>query len=90
MSLIAPIKDPEAILSYAIDWAFLLQDGETITSQTVTAVGGTVSNVTLVGSIVRWLLSGGVAGKQIVVSVTVVTSMGQKDKRSLLVPVHKL
>lgn len=88
MSFSASVKDPQAVLDYAMDWSDWLQDSEVIMSQNVTAEGATVSGVYLIGNVVRWRLAGGQAGRTVPVKITVSTSLGQIDERTVFVPIQ--
>jgi len=73
----APPKDPQATLRHGINWADWLQNGETITAQSITAtVGITVDQVTQA-------TGGGTAGADYVVTCQITTSQGRIDERSV-------
>ena len=84
------IKDPDAVLDYAIDWGIdatdpYLEDGETIVSSTFTIVEGTVvkesEEFVLTGLATVWL-SGGTLGERCTITNHIVTSAGREDDRS--------
>ena len=79
------IKDPQAILDYAVDWTGWLQSGETITDAEWAIPPG-ITQATPAPSVeggrcVVWL-SGGTAGTTYRVVCHVTTSMGRQDDRS--------
>jgi hypothetical protein len=85
-SFTAPAKDPSAVLRHAMDWTAWLDPGETITAQTAVAspAGLTVDQVGQLAGVVSWRVSGGVLDKNYTVTVTVTTSAGRSDQRSVL------
>lgn len=85
------IKDPSAVLDYATDWSAWLAASETITgAPTVTVPTGIVlqSGAVVTGGLVVFFLSGGTAGAQYTVSVTIATSQGRTDTRHLTIIVN--
>lgn len=80
------LKDPAAVLDYAVDWGRWLDEGETITDHTVTATPGIVVDTTgeADGKVTAWL-SGGTAGNTYTVSYAITTSAGRQDERSITV-----
>ena len=81
------LKDPVAILEYGFNWRNWLQDGETISSYSVTVPDG----ITLVtssndGQIVKAKLSGGTLGTTYSVSYQISTAT-RTDRRTLAVKV---
>lgn len=88
-SLTMPIKDPDAVLDYAIDWSDWLQSGETIstsawTVQTGLTAGSTGNN----GTIASIWLSGGTAGTTYTATNRITTNQGRTDDRTLRIPVE--
>jgi hypothetical protein len=84
----APTKDPQATLRHGVNWADpqapWLQNGETITAQSITAtVGITVDQVTQANGVVSYRISGGTAGADYVVTCQITTSQGRIDERSI-------
>lgn len=79
----APPKDPAAVLDYAFDWSTWLEDGESIVSHAVEASGATVDSDSRAGAVVTVWLSGGSADTQAIVGVTVATTAGRTDRRSV-------
>lgn len=77
------LKDPEAVLDYAVDWSDWLQSGETISSYVVTVPTGITkaSDQQAAGIVTAWL-SGGTAGANYDVGVKIVTSLGRTDERT--------
>ena len=85
-------KDPAAVLDYSFVWcgdednASWLEDGESISSHTVTVAAGlTKDSDTENGGIVTLWLSGGTAGVDYIVSCLINTSMGRTEERSILI-----
>lgn len=91
-SFTAPPKDPQATLDYGMDWSRWLGEDEEIVAQQVTATGDlpiTLARIEPGGKEVAWRLSGGEAGEDYFVTVRIDTSSGQRDERSLRVPVRE-
>lgn len=83
-------KDPQATLRHSIDWSGWLQEGETITAQSVTAPTGiTADQVAQADGVVSYRVSGGRAGKDYVVTCQITTSQGRIDQRSMLYQVRE-
>lgn len=82
-TFIAPLKDPSARLDHAMDWTDWLQNGETITAQTVTSASATITSVAQSSGIVTWRIAGGTLGQGVIVTVQVTTSTGRIDERSV-------
>jgi len=84
------IKDPDAVLDYYFDWTDWLDDGETISSRTVTVQSGLTkaSDAESGGIVVAWL-SGGTVGTTYTVACKVVTSDGRTDERSMHIKVQQ-
>ena len=86
-SWVIPKGDDEA-LDYGIDYADLLEDGETISASTWTvAVGLTAGATGVIGSVAFQWLSGGAAGESYDVDNIVTTSVGRIFERSFRVQV---
>lgn len=82
-------KDPRAKLPVAIDWSeWIAQEGTSISTSEWTATGLTVSAPTLVGSLSRCLVEGGVAGTAYDLRCTITCANGAIDSRSLRVVVR--
>lgn len=83
------LKDPAAVLDYAIEWAEWLPPGDTLTGSTWTAETGIdITDDTQFSQTraVVWL-SGGTAGTKYRVTNHVTTSGGRQDERTLLIQV---
>jgi len=82
------LKDPDAVLDYAMDWATWLGDGETISSHTVTVDDGLTkdSDSESDGIVTIWL-SGGTINTTYNIAVEIVTSSGRTDERTFRVMV---
>lgn len=82
------LKDPEAVLDYAVDWSSWLQATETIQSYTVTVPQGITndSDSENAGIVTMWL-SGGSAGTTYDIEVKIVTSLARTDERTFQVKV---
>lgn len=88
-----PTKDPQAVLDYATDWSAWLQEGEAISSATVTTTGDLVVNpsphaMAIEAGVVTYWLSGGSLGLH-AVTCHVITSMGRQDDRTLTITVRE-
>lgn len=85
------VKDPQAVLDYAIDWSGWLAEGETVSSFPVTVdTGLTVAQpATHSAGVVTVWLSGGTAGKTYTVTSHVVTNQGREDDRSIRIRVDE-
>lgn len=88
------VKDPDAVLDYAIDWTDLLVDGEAITSDQwdITpvennglALGATASE----GPLRSAFVSGGRRGRIYRLRNRVLTSAGRSDDRSILIRISE-
>lgn len=81
-----PVKDPNEVLDYEIDWAtYRLQSGETISSSTFSVVEGDVvidSDSDLAGVTKVWL-SGGTHGTACLVLNRITTSAGRTYDQSV-------
>lgn len=85
------MKDPSAVLDYAVDWTGWLAEGETIGSFPVTVDAGlTVAQAAThsAGVVTVWL-SGGTAGKTYTVTSRVTTNQGRTDDRSIRIRVEE-
>lgn len=83
-------KDPDARLDYAWDWSAWLEDGETITSHTVTVESGDVvidgTPQEAAGVVTAWLEAGTTRS---VVTCHIVTSEGREDDRSRTITIRE-
>lgn len=84
------IKDPDATLDYTFDWSSWLEDGETISTQTVTTPAGiTEDSVAASTSAVTVWLSGGTAGTtySIACKITTDNSPQRIDERTIKIQI---
>ena len=82
------LKDPDAILDYAFDWSAWLQDGESISTYTITAEDGiTVDSYSQADGVVTVWLSGGTVGTNYDVACKIVTSYNRTDERTMTITV---
>jgi hypothetical protein len=91
-SFIADRKDPSAVLRHEMDWTDWLADAETISTEAVVSsvpAELVVDQVTEASGVVAWRVQGGTARKNYTVTVTITTSAGRTDQRSLLYPVRE-
>jgi len=84
------LKDPSAVLDYAIDWGRDYLDGDTLTASdwVVVPSGLEIISSTFDTQISQLTLGGGVAGGVYRVSNHVTTSDGRQDNRSLVIRVE--
>lgn len=88
MSTFTRIKDPDAVLDYAVDWSDWLADAETIDTIAVAVDEGDVeieaspAASETDGVVTAWV-SGGTDNTQAVVRYRVTTSDGRTDDRSI-------
>jgi hypothetical protein len=90
-SFTAPLKDPQAILDYEMDWTAWLGAGELLVqpAQVAAPDGVTITFERIEeGKFVRWRMGGGVAGDDPLVTITIDTNTGQRDERTIRVPVR--
>lgn len=86
------VKDPDAVLDYAMDWSDYLEAGEVIAdSQWVTlpADGLPPSGASVDGAVAQVTLGGGVTRTVHVVTNRITTSLGRSDDRSLTIYVQE-
>lgn len=78
------VLDPNAVEDYAFDWTGWLEQGETITTASVTADDGglTITNVTNANGVVSYRVSQGVLGTEQRVTCHVVSSLGRADDKT--------
>lgn len=88
----APPKDPADIEDYGWVCTAWLGESETITAQTVVADSAdiTVSGVTAVAGVVRWRVTGGIAGQNYRLTLRVTSSAGRRAERTVMIPVRDL
>lgn len=84
------IKDPDAVLDYAVDWSAWLASGETITASTWTVDTGLTKNSDThsTTATVAWL-SGGTVGVSYLCVNHITTSAGRQDDRTLTIVAHQ-
>ena len=88
MALKFPAKDPQAVKDYALDWAAMLETGETLlTSSWAVAPSGqlAIGLHPIVGSVATVWLSGGTDGTSYTLTNTITTSRGVTDERSVTI-----
>lgn len=89
------LKDPEAVLDYAIDWgAQYLGQGDLLADSSWSVEPDEPGGVTVVGSLFGDSVStvqagGGVAGRLYRLANRVVTQSGRTDERSIMLRVEK-
>jgi len=78
------VIDPNAVDDYKFDWTGWLQQGETITAQTVTAddAGITVTLVSQTAGVVSYRVSAGTVNTDQRVTCHVTTSSGRQDDQT--------
>ena len=78
------IKDPQAVLDYAVDWSTWAGTDTPVTATwQVTPTGLTIASTVLAGDIATVWLSGGTAGTAHTVTCHVTTAEGREDDRSI-------
>lgn len=88
------LKDPQAVLDYAIDWgAQYLGDGDALADSSWAVLPDEVDGVAIVGStfgdrITTVNVSGGIAGRIYRLANRVVTQSGRVDERSVVLRVE--
>ena len=84
------VKDPDAVLDYAIDWSAWLPEGDTINTSTWTVpVGITADSDTHDGTSTTVWLSGGTSGENYELVNRVVTTGGRTDDRTIYVNIRQ-
>jgi len=91
MSLRWPDKDPSAIKKYGLDWAAMLETGETISTSvwSILPAGPTLGIKAIVGSICTTFISGGTNNIDYTVTNRIETSLGVTDERSIILAVRE-
>jgi hypothetical protein len=87
-----PVKDPDSTLRHAFDWSAWLDDGETITSSTITSSTPAelvVDKKAQSAGVVSYRVSGGEQGKAYQVRCRIETSNGRIDERTALYRVRQ-
>ena len=85
-------QDDNDILYRAFDWQNWLSDGETILTAEVTCNDDDIiiDEMTIDGSLVKYRIKGGMAGKTYIISCKVDTSAGETIERSIILVISKL
>lgn len=89
------LKDPAAVLDYAIDWGVDYLDGDDILTESVWSVdpdetdGVEIAGNSLGDRVSTVQASGGIAGRMYRLSNRVVTQSGRTDERSIVLRVEK-
>lgn len=87
----AYVKDPQALLDYAVDWSPWLGAGETISTAVVTVDAGLTKDrpetAASSGLVTVWI-SGGSDGDTYSVNFHITTSQGRTDERSIHIRVR--
>lgn len=80
-----PVKDPNEVLDYQVDWTDRLVASETISTSTFTVVTGTVSidSSSQASGVATVWLSGGTDGEHCVILNRVVTNQGRTYDQSV-------
>ena len=86
------IKDPDAVLDYAVDWAtWLAWDGDTIAASTWTLPADpddlAIDSFPFSATVATVWLSGGQAGRSYLVTNHITTAAGREDERTLRIRV---
>ena len=83
------IKDPDAILDYALNWTKWLE-GDTISTGTWTIdAGPTIASQNVSGGIVTMFLSGGADGVSYAARCRITTTGGRTDDRTIQIQVRE-
>lgn len=90
-SYTAPPKDPADIEYYGLDCSAWL-GAETISGRTVLADDPAlaISDINVVGNVVRWRAAGGTVGRLHTMTVRVTSSTGRIAERTIALPVRDL
>jgi hypothetical protein len=90
MSLTWPVKDPNAVLDYFIDWTLWLTTGDTIDNIVWTVPSGlTLETQTISGAKAYAWLSGGTDGVSYNILCRVTTVDGRVDDRTVSIQVSE-
>lgn len=81
------VKDPSAILDYAIDWSTWLGSDTIATSTWSASAGITINSNTNTTTRATVWLSGGTAGNTYQLTNTITTAGGRTDQRTIAVEV---
>lgn len=84
MATFFTLKDPNAVLDYAIDWTNWLVGGDVISTSTWLAPSAlTIINSTFTGGTTVVFLSGGTAGEVYNVTNRIITAANRTDDRTI-------
>lgn len=84
------VKDPSAVLDYAIDWATWLGATDTISASSWTVPSGiTRDSDSSTGTKATIWLSGGTAGKRYEIVNSITTADGRQDHRTIVIVVSE-
>ncbi len=88
------LKDPAAVLDYAVDWGAEYLNGDALTESRWTVVPAESGGLSIVSSRFDLMLStvqvgGGIAGRIYRLTNHVTTAEGREDSRSIMVRVEK-
>ena len=88
------LKDPEAVLDYAVDWGAEYLSGDVLTESSWTVSPAETGGVSIVSNRFDLLVStvqvgGGIAGRLYRMTNHVVTAEGREDSRSIMLRVEK-
>lgn len=86
------MKDPDALLDYAVDWSDYLEDGEVLgdSEWSVTPDGDMIVESDSRGDQIATVqLRAGVVGHVYLVTNRIITSLGRMDDRSLTIRVQE-
>ena len=88
------LKDPGAVLDYAVDWGAEYLDGDTIASSSfavepVEAGGAMITAMANDFAVATVTVAGGIAGRQYRVTNHVVMASGREDERTIVLRVEQ-
>lgn len=88
------LKDPGAVLDYAVDWGAEYLDGDAIASSSfavepVEAGGAVITGMTNDFAVATVTVAGGIAGRQYKVTNHVVMTSGREDERTIVLRVEQ-
>lgn len=88
------LKDPEAVLDYAVDWGADYLSGDTLTESSWAISPAEAGGLSLVSSrfdllVATAQVAGGLAGRIYRLTNHVVTAEGREDSRSILLRVER-
>lgn len=88
------LKDPGAVLDYAVDWGAEYLDGDAIASSSfavepVEAGGAVITGMANDFQVATVTVAGGIAGRQYKVTNHVVMASGREDERTIVLRVEQ-